>query len=240
MDRPVPRGISIPGALGGGSSNVVARLTRTTVMTRTPKLNDLQVVLLCFAAEREDGSLLPPSQTLGQERSDRIRKAITALLRYSLAEERETLKADQLWREQDGQRIGVFITDAGRTAISAGGDGEVQPGPMAQATDQATALAKEPGAAVNPEPDTAQLDPKSDSKIAHVIALLERPEGATLLELVDATDWLPHTIRAAMTGVRKKGITIERSHRDNTTFWFIPATARDAAIGIGAGGDTAP
>jgi len=229
-----------PGLWVVGAARKLLAWTRTTIMTRTPKLNDLQVILLSFSAQRADGSLLPPSRSLGQDLTDRIRKAITALLRHSLAEERETLQADQLWREQDGRSIGVFITDAGRTAISAGGDGEVQPGPMAQATDQATALAKEPGAAVNPEPDTAQLDPKSDSKIAHVIALLERPEGATLLELVDATDGLPHTIRAAMTGVRKKGITIERSHRDNTTFWFIPATARDAAIGIGAGGDTAP
>jgi len=74
-------------------------------------------------------------------------------------------------------------------------------------------------------PADPAVDPKTESKIAGVITLLERPAGATLLELVDATDWLPHTIRAAMTGLRHKGYAIERSSRDNTTFWYIAAGA---------------
>ncbi len=42
------------------------------------------------------------------------------------------------------------------------------------------------------------------AKIAQVIALLEGPGGATLAELVAATGWLPHTTRAALTGLRKR------------------------------------
>jgi len=58
---------------------------------------------------------------------------------------------------------------------------------------------------------------KQDSKISKVIALLERQEGATLDEMVAATGWLPHTARAALTGLKKKGQTIERSKRGETS-----------------------
>jgi hypothetical protein len=32
-------------------------------------------------------------------------------------------------------------------------------------------------------------------------------------ELVEATGWLPHTTRAALTGLRKKGLTLDRAKR---------------------------
>ena len=38
-----------------------------------------------------------------------------------------------------------------------------------------------------------------------VIGLLQRPGGATLDEMIAATGWLPHTTRAALTGLKKKG-----------------------------------
>lgn len=46
---------------------------------------------------------------------------------------------------------------------------------------------------------------KRRSKAAMVLELLQRPEGAMLDEMVEATGWLPHTTRAALTGLRKKG-----------------------------------
>ena len=39
---------------------------------------------------------------------------------------------------------------------------------------------------------------------------MKRAKGATLDELVEATDWLPHTTRAALTGLRKRGLAVER------------------------------
>jgi hypothetical protein len=35
--------------------------------------------------------------------------------------------------------------------------------------------------------------------------MLSTDKGATLEELTDATGWLPHTARAALTGLRKRG-----------------------------------
>ncbi|EDL49296.1 DUF3489 domain-containing protein [Erythrobacter sp. SD-21] len=60
--------------------------------------------------------------------------------------------------------------------------------------------------------DTAAA-PKRETKIDEVIALLKRKQGATLDDMVKATGWLPHTARAAMTGLKKKGHTIERDKR---------------------------
>ena len=59
---------------------------------------------------------------------------------------------------------------------------------------------------VDPKP------PKPSSKSSLVLRLLERPEGATIAQIVTATGWLPHTTRAALTGLKKKGqhITSEK------------------------------
>ena len=51
------------------------------------------------------------------------------------------------------------------------------------------------------------------SKISQVLALLQRDEGATLDELVAITGWLPHTTRAALTGLKKKGHMIAKGKR---------------------------
>lgn len=55
---------------------------------------------------------------------------------------------------------------------------------------------------------------KRASKSSEVLSLLQRPEGATLDQLVDATGWLPHTARAALTGLRKKGHVVTSEKRE--------------------------
>lgn len=51
----------------------------------------------------------------------------------------------------------------------------------------------------------ATITAKPASKANLVLELLKRPEGATISQLVTATGWLPHTTRAALTGLKKKG-----------------------------------
>ncbi len=71
------------------------------------------------------------------------------------------------------------------------------------------------------KPDPRAPQPRGASKSDAVIALLSRDEGATSAELIAVTDWLPHTMRAALTGLRKKGHTIERSKRGDKTCYRI-------------------
>ena len=52
--------------------------------------------------------------------------------------------------------------------------------------------------------------PRDGSKLAQVIELLRRADGATIADLTQATGWLPHTTRAALTGLRKRGYAVIR------------------------------
>lgn len=70
-----------------------------------------------------------------------------------------------------------------------------------------------------------QPAPAAESKIARVTALLEREQGASIEELIEATGWLPHTTRAALTGLKKKGHTIARSKRGDVSCYRIVSQA---------------
>jgi len=61
------------------------------------------------------------------------------------------------------------------------------------------------------------------TKSATVVALLRREQGSTLAELVEATSWQPHTARAMLTGLRKKGHAIERRKRGDITCYHLPS-----------------
>ncbi len=67
--------------------------------------------------------------------------------------------------------------------------------------------------------------PRATTKLQLLLGLLQRTEGATLAELVGATGWLPHTTRAALTGVRKKGHAVEKSKRGEETCYRITEAA---------------
>ncbi len=55
--------------------------------------------------------------------------------------------------------------------------------------------------------------PKTQSKAAIVIALLNRGKGASIDEICKATKWQKHSARAFLTGLRKKGLVIIREQR---------------------------
>ena len=64
---------------------------------------------------------------------------------------------------------------------------------------------------------------RADSKQAKLIALLRRPEGATLAQLVRALGWQAHTVRGAMSGALKKklGLTIVSEKGDDARVYRI-------------------
>lgn len=61
--------------------------------------------------------------------------------------------------------------------------------------------------------EAAKPRTREGSKQAQVIAMLQRPEGATLAQICAATEWQVHTARGCMAGVLKKklGLVIDSS-----------------------------
>ena len=57
--------------------------------------------------------------------------------------------------------------------------------------------------------------PLASTKRALLIGMLERPEGASVAEIGQRLGWLPHTVRAAFTGLRHAGREVTRS-KDGT------------------------
>ncbi|WP_246448614.1 DUF3489 domain-containing protein [Novosphingobium flavum] len=71
---------------------------------------------------------------------------------------------------------------------------------------------------------------RQPAKTSVVIDLLGRPEGATLEQLIAATGWLPHTTRAALTGLKKKGHSIaSEKPAEGTRIYRIVAARENAA-----------
>jgi hypothetical protein len=179
-------------------------------MTKNPHISDLQLILLSHAAQREDGSLLPvPEKFTGE--AARIGKAIPPLLKRQLVEEAPVTDRSRAWRDDDQQPIGIFITAAGRALIAADENGKSDGEQIA-----------EPDA---PVLEVAAAAPRTGSKTDLVIGLLRSPDGATIAELTGATGWLPHTTRAALTGLRKKGHAVERTKRGDVSCYRIAAAA---------------
>lgn len=67
----------------------------------------------------------------------------------------------------------------------------------------------DPGAPDEQIPEPAPA--RSRTKQARLVEMLEREEGATIDDLIEVTNWLPHTVRSALTGLRKRGRQIERA-----------------------------
>lgn len=134
-----------------------------------PKLNDTQLILLSVAAQRHDRSLYPLPDTL--QANARTTKRIAALVEKALVEERETTSATAVHRTDGDVRYGLFATGTGLAAIGIGdGAGEGAPAAASPAVEK----------------------PARVTKASMIIELLKREQGASLEELIAATDWLPH------------------------------------------------
>jgi hypothetical protein len=166
-------------------------------MPKQPKLNDLQLVLLSTGSQREDGNLLPLPESVADSGA-RAKKAIESLIKRGFVAEADAARNVPSWREDGDRRIGAFITAEGKTAIGtedAGSGGDRQP--------QAAPLPPPP-----PAPARKPGEIRAGTKQALLVEMLERAEGASIQEIVDATSWLPHTTRAALTGLKKRGFKV--------------------------------
>jgi uncharacterized protein DUF3489 len=76
----------------------------------------------------------------------------------------------------------------------------------------------------DPEPEP---DAKRPSKQNEVIAMLRRPEGATIDEVASATGWQRHTVRGVFSGTLKKklGLTVASAKEERGRVYRINGPA---------------
>lgn len=181
------------------------------------KLTDMQILMLSAAAQRDDQCLIAPRNLKGSA----AQKVATKVIDGGLAKEIRAKPGAPVWRqdEQAGQSFALRLTAAGVRAIaiddrSASDDTR---GVERVRVGAANSEIIRPTAAEVPTTDAARPSPpRGGTKLAQLVELLQRDQGATITELAAATDWLPHTTRAALTGLRKRGyaVTINRSDKE--------------------------
>jgi len=185
-------------------------------MPRTPKLSDLQRVVLAHAVRRDDCHVLPLTASISDD--ERTRSQVADLLKRKLLAEVEVGSRAPHWREEGGQRFSLVVTVAGCAAVGIDLSDDAADRPCAE--DETAPAAMCPGGCVA---DTAA--PQPASKRARVIALLSRPDGATLPEVCGQTGWLAHSARAFLTSLREGGHRVERTRSEGVTRYAITETA---------------
>ncbi len=194
------------------------------------RLSDTQLTILSAAAQRLDGDLLPLPGSL---RGGAATKVVTALLARGLVREEVTdgtCQADAafntIWRNgEDGGAVLLRVTTAGLEALgiqpaaSPIAEAPQRPGAghtdsLASAASLSVAAAEGPSAS-HPAPRRGKT--REGTKQAALIAMLQRPEGATIGDVVEATGCQPHTVRGALAGALKKrlGLTIASEKVEN-------------------------
>ncbi|GEP06691.1 DUF3489 domain-containing protein [Methylobacterium oxalidis] len=164
-------------------------------MHQSPALTPAQRDLLIAARQRADRLLTPPSQV-----RDRARQLMAERLVALGLAERVPVGAEQpAWQGGSSEDlIGLRLTAGGLIAIADISDGEATPDAIGQGQS---------------EPAPAPAEPAAWTKVARLLALLRREDGADLAALAAATGWQSHTVRAALTGLRHKGYVLSRDKR---------------------------
>ena len=71
--------------------------------------------------------------------------------------------------------------------------------------------------------------PRAGTKQAELVEMLSRKSGVTLTKASEVLAWQPHTTRATMTGLKKRGYIIERVDRASKDKLYLIRTDMDKA-----------
>jgi hypothetical protein len=176
-----------------------------------PKLTDTQTIILSRAATRPDNLAMPLPEGLAGAAA---KMAIGKMIERGWLEEVEAnlRRGEPLWRETgDGHGTTLIATETGLAAIG------IEPVVASTLTYLRKAQLERvsgPKDALEASADPAKPKPvaiRAGTKQAEIIALLQRPEGASITEIIDMTGWAAHSARGMISGGLKKKLGLEVS-----------------------------
>lgn len=171
-----------------------------------PRLTDIQLVLLSNAAKREDGAILPLPRLVTIAPGP-LTRVLNGLLKKGLVQEQAASADAVAWREdaESGRRM-LIIAPAGLDAIGVVEDTASQK----TKTRKAARTQSHKGTSKRQDPSAKKTMVRPGTKLAAIVELLRRNNGATIAEMVDATRWQQHSVRGAISGSLKKklGLTV--------------------------------
>ena len=183
-------------------------------MSNTKTLTVAQLLILTTAAQRPDHMVLPLPPTI-RARGGAQRNLLGALLKMELVAEVPVDDASIAWRtDEAGQHHGLRITATGLTAAGIHADAAVESTDAGTDTgiEEVAASTGSEAAAIDEattEPGAEEAPPRRPTgKLGEVLQAISAEAGATLVEITALTGWLPHTARAAVTGLRKRGFEV--------------------------------
>ncbi len=214
-------------------------MSASTTLAQPVPLTPTQLLVISDAARRCDGGVVLPERLKGKA----AERLVQALTEKGLVGEVRGKAGLPVWRKVDrGRAFALVLTKLGRATVPTEPSGsersavkktsphptraaspkedEVsEPGSLPRETEagpQHGSTTNEVHAGDRPKREAGSA-PRPGSKLDAVITLLGRDEGASVEELMAATGWLPHTTRAALTGLRKRGFAVTRERADDGT-----------------------
>jgi hypothetical protein len=203
------------------------------------KLTDTQLLMLSAAAQRTDRYLVPaPNLKVAA-----AQKIASKLIGAGLVREIRAKAGAPVWRrdEDAGLSYALRLTAAGAKAIDESSDSKHVDddsdsrecvAPALSSSQELSAPDRSSAGENETIPQRSSL-PRGGTKLAQVVELLQQDCGASIAELIVLTGWLPHTTRAALTGLRKRGFVtaIDRSDKEHGSIYRVERSfaAEDSA-----------
>jgi hypothetical protein len=174
-------------------------------MRKHKPLSVAQLLVLRTAAQRPDRMVLPLPTDL-QARGASQTRLLNALLKAALVEELPASNEALNWcKDVSGALLALRNTATGLAERGC-------PEPLLPEPD--SAVPSEPCAAAEPGTRLPLTPAHPRGKLGEVLTAISTEPGAALAELSSSTGWLPHTTRAALTGLRKRGFPVSLIERD--------------------------